>query len=1151
MRWSFPGAKLRYFVSFVLSAATTPGRTTLDSCTPQAYRHRMLSRQSVALVLGLAGCLLPYGSVMAQCPTGSLANFRFTSVPGQTVFLAWDAPAGATAGTSYEVLQQTDSSYCRWISNTLPTYGVIGTTTSTSYIVQLTSQNTVYIFFVRVAGCSSISTGYTFAADTLPGRPSNPTLISASSGGPGQATLNYSVPDDLAPGIAFYRAGADGVFSFIGSKFIPCPPGTDSFTDYGPGGSPGSGGKLSAGTYRYAVATFRYAGYPTGGISSPLSNSATVAVGGTCQPPSAPKLNSVGTASITSGQAVLVSWQSSAGLTLGGSYVVETSKDSSFASIDTSVTTTLTSSLVPTLVSASDYTLFIRVRAVQDCGAVTASAPISLTARAMSASFLLTNSGPSWIVKTGDAPPSAVVSFRNTGAVSGRLSFQVTGGFFDIASSSLDVPAGATGAVTLRARAAALVSPGAFAGTLIGTYSARSGTEQIATPVTLTVIPASAAGDRTGTKAHASAATIVFSAPAGQNPSSKTIAINLDPIAGQGPVFLSASVNPGGSWLVLPPTLSSPITDSSPVTFTLSVDRSKRSAKDGIPPLRALLQITPVGASTSDAVIIEVIDVETTAVQTSGGSGRAAAPPPGGTSFIVPTSVNATGAGGAVFSSDGWLKNETSVDVNADLIYTPQDKDGLADAGVLKATVTIPSGNTLRLSNLVTSIFQTTGTGQVEVRAPTPQALSLRTVVESVTGGEPATRYGTEIPTTSFGAGIGAGQGELVVPGIDDDPASRANLILTETTGASAQVNITINDSIGQQIAATATPITVPPYGKVQINRLVDFLKKGLTLSGGWAGVSVVSGSGKVVPVATVIDNASTSFSAILGRAPRANVPGNAPALTGAAPDILAALPSTLILPSAARLPGAFNTQFRTNLAIVNATASSANLTLTYNYIDADDGNQAKSVQKPLTIRGRGALTKEIGSDVILNLFGISNRSYGWIRMDGDVSRVVAVSAVAAQVDPNDTSKGFKSAQVNGIFSDSPDVMGPGDTEHRFAGTEKSVQRRTNLILVETAGQPCSVMLRAYGATGDKLAESTVAIGPNEYKQINDILGTGASALGLGDGPYQNVGVSAQVMTSGSCRVVALATVNDNISKNPEIFILKAPGPALDPTIGF
>ncbi|MEO6326007.1 MAG: hypothetical protein ABIT01_21075, partial [Thermoanaerobaculia bacterium] len=586
---------------------------------------------------------------------------------------------------------------------------------------------------------------------------------------------------------------------------------------------------------------------------------------------------------------------------------------------------------------------------------------------------------------------------------------------------------------------------------------------------------------------------------------------------------------------------------------TLSVDRSKRSVKDGIPPLRTLLQITPVGASTSDAVVIEVIDVETAAVQTSGGAGRAAAPPPGGTSFIVPTSVNATGAGGAVFSSDGWLKNEVSVDVVAELIYTPQDKDGLADADVLKATVTIPAGNTLRLSNLVTSIFQTGGTGQVEVRAATPQALSLRTVVESVKGGEPATRFGTEIPTTSFGAGIGAGQGELAVPGIDDDTASRANLILAETTGASAQVNITINDSLGQQIAATATPIPVPPYGKVQINRVVDFLKNGLTVSGGWAGVSVVSGSGKVVPVATVIDNASTSFSAIQGRAPRSNVPGSARSLddTAPAPDALAALPTTLILPSAARLPGAFNTQFITNLAIVNPTGAPANLTLTYNYIDADDGSLAKSVQKPLTIRARGALSKETGSDVILNLFGISNRSYGWIRVEGDVARVVAVSAVAAQVDPDDSSKGFKSAQVNGIFSDSPDVMGPGDTEHRFAGTEKSVQRRTNLILVETASQPCSVVLRAYGATGDKLAESTVTIRPNEYKQINDILGTGAGALGLGDGPYQNVGVSAQVTASGSCKVVALATVNDNISKNPEIFILKAPGPGSELTIGF
>ncbi|MEO6323880.1 MAG: hypothetical protein ABIT01_05030, partial [Thermoanaerobaculia bacterium] len=533
----------------------------------------MRSRWSVALVLGFAACLLPYRSVMAQCPTGSLANFRFTSVPGQSVSLAWDAPAGATVSTNYEILQQTDTTYCRWVSNTLPAYGVVATTTSTSRTVQLTSPSTVYAFSVRVAGCGSVNTQYTLAADTLPGLPSKPTLISVTSGGPGQATLTYSVPDDLAPGISFYRAGADGVFAPVGSKFIPCPPGTGSFTDYGPGGNANVGGTLSAGTYRYAVATFRYTGYPTGGIYSPLSSSATIAIGGTCAPPGAPQLKSLGTASITSGQALLVTWVSSAGLALGGSYVVETSKNSSFTSIDTSVTTTQTSALVPTLASASDSTLFLRVRAVQECGAATTSASTSLLARAMPASFLLTNSGPSWIVKAGDAPPSAGVSFRNTGALSARLSFQVTGAFFDVSSPFLDVPAGATAAVTLTARSAALASPGSFAGTLSGTYNGRSGIEQIATPVTLTVTPSSAGGDRTGTKAHASAATVVFSAPAGQNPSSKTIAVYLDPIVGQGPVYLSASVNPGGSWLVLPSTLSSPITDSSPVTFTLSVDR--------------------------------------------------------------------------------------------------------------------------------------------------------------------------------------------------------------------------------------------------------------------------------------------------------------------------------------------------------------------------------------------------------------------------------------------------------------------------------------------------------------------------------------------------------------------------------------------------
>lgn len=136
---------------------------------------------------------------------------------------------------------------------------------------------------------------------------------------------------------------------------------------------------------------------------------------------------------------------------------------------------------------------------------------------------------------------------------------------------------------------------------------------------------------------------------------------------------------------------------------------------------------------------------------------------------------------------------------------------------------------------------------------------------------------------------------------------------------------------------------------------------------------------------------------------------------------------------------------------------------------------------------------------------------------------------------------------MNGTFLDGPEVIGNGDAETRFAGAEKTVQKRTNLVLLELSGQPVDVVVRVISPTGLLLAEKTVSVSGGQYFQINDLFGS--QGVQLGDGPYQNMEVTAQVV-GGTGKILAVATVNDNVSRNPEIFILKAPGPG-GSTVGF
>ena len=867
---------------------------------------------------------------------------------------------------------------------------------------------------------------------------------------------------------------------------------------------------------------------------------ANVTVLASCVAPLAPVLSSAAT-SLVAGQSLAVAWTPPPNLTEGGSYVVETSRDA-FASILSTLGTSATSVVLPTDVSALDSTLAVRVHGVQACGTTGASSNVvSIPVAHTPPAFALTALAAPLTVAKGGPPASASVELRNVGGVPGHLTFSFPGSFLVLDKAFADVPPGATVTVTLTTTPAATSSEGSYSGLLTATFEGG----ELSTPVGLAVIPSLAA---TGARVSASVNSVVFNAPSGRNPANQTIRLTVSPV-GSTPIYLTPAVGPGGTWLSISDDLSGPVPLSGDLSLTLRVDRTKRTAQDGASPLRTLLTITPVGGDpVNDSVVLEVVDVET--IDVVGGADRGTtssvlrtalvAPPPGGTSFILPTTVKATGAGGQqVFTSDGWLRNLGATSASADLYFAPDGKNGLTDPAVKKATLSLPAGSTFRLSDLVTNVFQGSGTsGQVEVRSSSASSLSLRSTVESITGGDPTSRYGSEIPVVSYGSGVALDGGELVVPGIDDDATNRANLILAETTGASAGVIVTVNDANGQKVGELA--LDVPPYGKIQVNRIVDKAAPGRTLSGGWAGVTVSSGAGKVVALATVIDNRSGSFSALLGKTSNAAPPSSA--RTASAPQ-----PLRYILVSLARTIGAFNTHFLTSASVVNGTAASANLTMTYEYVDQDDGNAVKSSRRSVTIPPRGALPKSIGNDILANLFGVTSRSYGSVIIEGDVARITAVASVSAQVDPEDPSQGLKTAQVTGLSLDAPEVMGVNEAERRFAGAEKSVQRRTNVILREVTGQPCRVLVRLTSTTGAKLAEMPFEVGASQYFQVNDIFGD--AGVQLGDGPFQNVEVTAQVV-QGAGRVVAVATVNDNISRNPEVFVFQLPGPA-GPSIGF
>jgi len=294
------------------------------------------------------------------------------------------------------------------------------------------------------------------------------------------------------------------------------------------------------------------------------------------------------------------------------------------------------------------------------------------------------------------------------------------------------------------------------------------------------------------------------------------------------------------------------------------------------------------------------------------------------------------------------------------------------------------------------------------------------------------------------------------------------------------------------------------------------------TLALGSASVTVTSGVGRVVPVASVIDNASNSFSLVKGR--RVG--------TGSF--------RALIVPGVVRATGAYETRYQTALNIANGTSTPANLQLVYRYYDLDLAGKPGEAVANVTIPAFGSLPAALADDVLATLFGLEGQTYGWISIEGEAQKVAAAAVISAQIDNASAAKGRTAAQSAAIPSTSPAITSLGAQRISFAGAEKSSVRRSNLVLLETTGAPAAVQVVLTDLTGTVLGVRNVDLKAFEYLQVNDLFGP--SLFNLGAGPFSDVNVTVQVV-SGNGRVLSFVSTIVNASRNPEIYLLAPSGP--------
>lgn len=840
----------------------------------------------------------------------------------------------------------------------------------------------------------------------------------------------------------------------------------------------------------------------------------TVRASGDCPVPAAPALAAAPAGSVVAGSVASFAWET--GTEGAARWRVQVGRDSAFDAasllLDAEVPApsfTWRAAVAPGTLAA------FRVAAVNGCavsGPFSSSVPFAVVGAPASV-VAVRGQGSPWLVKAGAAAPTSVLAFRNVGAVRTNVTFEATDAAFAVTPLSASLGPGEEAMLLLSARPGATAAPGVRAGRVVARWNRGSSS----TPVALAV----ASVETGGARVTVAPRELLLLAPLEQPTVAGEIVVT-NP--GARPVLLAPMPEPGGGWLSVDPRdLAAPLAPAESRRLRLAADRRLRASEDGASPVRTLLALVAAGGAPGDRVEVPVVDASPAPRFPGASRGPA---PPGVSSWIVPTAVHQGGAFGQRFSSSLEIRNVGTAPADVNVWAAEAGTDG--DLAAVRATVPLPAAGSVLLDEALPVLFgQESGAAHLELRSSA--TLAVRSVVTGRS--EAGARFSAEVPVVAAGEGTGPRRPPLVLPGLKVTSAVRCNVILAETIGSAARVALRLFDAAGKPLGRGEA--SVPAWGNAQVALPAAAGLAGLVPEASTLRVEPLEGEGRVVALATLIDNVSASFSVVTGR------PAPQDESDGPGPQVVASVVQAAGV-------GAY---FTTELSIATAAPSAAPLTLTYDYAGTDgEGLPTRGrVAKEVTIQRDGALPPWYGRNVVGSLFDLGPRTNtsGSLRIGGEgAGRVQARAAVSTPLDVGDPAKGTMTAELPATGPRSPEAVGRGAPGAVLLPGLRALSReRANLVVTEVAGAPARVSL-ALLADGD-VPRGTLAleVGPFEKLQVND-LWNGPSGFGLGPLPADRLTLVASGPGEGAGRAVVAVTTVDNETNGTRIQLLAPPGPA-------
>lgn len=462
-------------------------------------------------------------------------------------------------------------------------------------------------------------------------------------------------------------------------------------------------------------------------------------------------------------------------------------------------------------------------------------------------------------------------------------------------------------------------------------------------------------------------------------------------------------------------------------------------------------------------------------------------------SLIIPAVGHAQGAG-ALFESDVRITNASAQAVKCLLNFTPSGQDGTKVGQ--QANIQIEAGDTTALNDILKNFFGFAGendnaVGVLEIRpissvsaqnAPSQQsnALFASSRTFALTSGG---TYGQYIPAIPFSTFIGK-NASVSLQQIAENARYHTNVGLVEAAGENATVHLTVRDASGSVIAEMDRALKPGEHEQFPL---------GVPVDNGRIEARVTSPTGKVTAYASVLDNQTHD--------PMLIMPVNTATVSA----------DRYVLPGMAQAIG-FNANWRSDVRLLNAGTAAVPATITF----YEQGNPTpRSVTKNVN-----AGEMLVFDQALQSLFGLDNSAGGAIVVTTPGNSKLVASARTYNL----TSAGTYGQFVPGITAG--EGVGVRDRALQVLQAESSDRFRTNLGIVEMTGQPVTVQISAYTPDSKISVNAEWNLGPNEFIQINNVLGR------LNISRAYNARISMKVI-AGDGKISGYASLIDNRTQDP------------------